>query len=122
MDKYKQYDELLATLMQNIQVEAARDDGIYICGYGDNYTSKVYMQLANALADLNHQKITMIMPLFSYIKFKLKNWKGRKRYKWTWEDKGSTPITLIANFVAKYHNQPVSIYKEIYNEYYELVN
>lgn len=119
MDKYKQYDELLATLMQNIQVEAARDDGIYIYGYGDNYIGNVYMQLANALADLNQQKITMVMPLFSYIKFKLKNWKSRKRYRWTWENKGSTPINLIASFVAEYHKQSLDIYRDIYNEYYK---
>lgn len=119
MDKYRQYDELLATLMQNIQVEAARDDGVYIYGYRDNYMCNVYMQLANALADLNQWKVVMIMPLFSYIKFKIKNWKTRKRYKWTWVNKGSTPINLIACFVAEHYNQPLDIYKDIYNEYYK---
>lgn len=118
-EKYRQYDELLATLMQNIQVEAARDEGIYIYGYGDNYLGNVYMQLVNAYADLTQSKVTMIMPLVPYIKFKLKNWKSRKRYRWTWMDKGATPINLIARFVATHHNQPLDIYKDIYNEYYK---
>lgn len=118
-EKYKQYDELLAKLLQNIEVEKERDGGIYITQYKDNYMCKVYMEMANTLADLTQSKVIMVMSLFPYLKFKFTNWKCRKRYKWFWAEQLSTPIEDIAKFVADYYKQPISIYEDIYNAYYK---
>lgn len=121
-EKYKIYDELLATLYQNIQVEHGRDEGIYIYGYTDTPMCNVYMRMAEAHADLLGIRVVMLLPLFSYFKFKFKHWKVRRRYKWIAPQKyykTVTPITEIAKFVAEYHKQSDSIYEEIYNEYYK---
>ena len=122
MDNYKLYDEILATIFQNIMVERERDDGIYINGYEDDYICNTYMKMAESVADITDTPIVMLMPLFSYIKFKLKHWKVRKRYKWKsiyqQYQFDATPILVIANHVAMYFNKPLSIYEDIYKEFY----
>ena len=121
-DKYKLYDELLATLYVNIQVEYGRDEGIYIYGYTDTPECNVYMRMAEAHADLNDIQIVMLMPLMPYLRFKFKRWKVRKRYKWIAPQKyyeTVTPLTEITRFVAEHFKQPYSIYEDIYNEYYK---
>ena len=125
MDKSKYYDEILAKIYENILVEHSRDEGLYINGYHDNYACKVYMQMVNAVADITDTPVIMVMDLFSYIKFKLKNWKVRKRYRranlslltarWC----VTTPIEEIAEFVANYYNESMKIYEDIYKEFYE---
>ena len=120
-EKYRKYDELLATLYQNIQVEHGRDEGIYIYGYENTPECNTYMKLAEAHADLIEDKITMVMPLVPYMRFKQKRWKVRRRYKWAPPQKFYglvTPITEITRFVAEHFNQPYSIYEDIYKEYY----
>lgn len=120
-EKYKQYDELLATLYVNIQVEYGRDEGIYVYGYEDTPECNTYMKLADAHADLNHTRIVMLMPLVPYLRFKMKHWKVRRRYKWVAPQKfyeTVTPITEITRFVADHYSQSYSIYEDIYKEYY----
>ena len=118
-DRQKLYDQILATLYQNISAEDSYCSGIYIDGYGDNALSYVYMVMANTYADLNEKPINMVMPFFKYVKFILKNWKGRKRYKRCYLDLDyMTSIDIIAGHVSKYYGQPISIYDEIYEEYY----
>ena len=122
MNNYKLYDEILATIFQNIMVEKERDDGIYVNGYYDNYICNTYMKMVESVADITDTPIVMLMPLFSYIKFKFRHWKVRKRYKWVSNYQqyqgDATPILVIANYVVTYFNQPLSIYKDIYKEFY----
>lgn len=118
-DKYKLYDEICAKLLQNIEIEDVRDGGIYVSGYKDNYPSKVYMKMVESYSDLTNSQITMIMPLFPYLKFKFVNRKNRKRYHWIWADRLSTPIDEIIKFVTDYYEQSMDIYEDIYNAYYK---
>ena len=120
--RFKQYDELLATLYKNIQVEHGRDEGIYIYGYEDTPECNTYMKMAEAHADLNEIKITMVMPLVPYLRFKMKHWKVRGRYKWASPQrfyKTVTPITEITRFVADCHKLSHTVYEDIYEEFYK---
>ena len=121
-EKYKLYDELLATLYINIEVEAARDERIYISGYKDDAVCNTYMKMVEAKADIDGTPIIMLMPLISYIEFIFSHWKVRKRYKWAKNFQQLiaevTPMRTIAKFVADYYEQPITIYEDIYKEFY----
>ena len=62
------------------------------------------------------------MPLISYIEFIFSHWKVRKRYKWAKNFQQLiaevTPMRTIAKFVADYYEQPITIYEDIYKEFY----
>ena len=121
-DTYKLYDTILASLYQNIEVEAGRDEGIYIAGYQDDPVCNTYMKMVETKAALDNMPITMVMPLLSYIEFIIPRWKMRKQYRWARNFQSVaplvTPIRTIAKFVAEYHNETINIYYNIYKEYY----
>lgn len=119
-EKQQIYDQILATLYQNIAAEDKHCSGIYIEGYGDNPLSYVYMAMVNVYADLNNKPVHMALPYFKYLKFILKNWKGRKRYQRCYLDLDYvTPIDVIAGHVSQYYSQPISVYDDIYEEFYK---
>ena len=113
------YGRILAKLFQNIESEDYYNSGIYIDGYEDNAIGRVYMTLVDVYADMYNKKVNLCLPFLKYLLFILKHWKGRKRYKYCGIDLDYvTPINKIAKFVANYYEQPISIYEDIYKEYY----
>lgn len=124
MERFKEYDELLALLILNIQVEQARDGAIYINRYHDDPVCNIYVRMADIVADTAHEKVYILLPLHKYLWFKLKRWRGHKRYRWVrnWKEKSEQlpSVVAIASYAAESKGyQWLDIYEKIYEEFYK---
>ena len=126
METNKQYDEIIAKLMQNILAEANRADGKIVLWdfQPTNTLDRLYYHVACIVADLFEKDIYLEMSFWEYLRFKHKN-KNRKNLHWVWRkhtklpDECKTSIYIIVECVREYFKVPITIFDDILKEYYE---
>lgn len=126
LETNKQYDTIVATIMQNILSERAIADKIILWDFQiDQDVDRLYFNIASIISDLNNENMYMQMPLIPYIKMKWKRRKTRKnlRYVWPWMKKNlpnevKTSIYIIMDYVRDYYKIDISKFKDINDEYY----
>jgi hypothetical protein len=126
METNKQYDEIVAKLMQNILAEANLADGKIVLWdfQPTNTLDRLYYHVACIVADLFEKDIYLEMSFWEYLRFKYKN-KNRKNLHWVWRkhtklpDECKTSIYIIVECVREYFKVPITIFDDILKEYYE---
>lgn len=126
METNKQYDEIVAKLMQNILAEANLADGKIVLWdfQPTNTLDRLYYHVACIVADLFEKDIYLEMSFWEYLRFKRKN-KNRKNLHWVWRkhtklpDECKTSIYIIVECVREYFKVPITIFDDILKEYYE---
>ena len=125
LETNKQYDTIVATIIQNVIAEMNRTNGrIVLWDFQQNQdTDRLYYNVACIVADLSNKDIYIQMPLLQYLKFKLtrrkrKNihWIGRN-CKWLTDD-NKTSVYIIMDFVREHYGIDMKVFKDINDEYY----
>lgn len=125
-DKYKQYDQVVQTVMTNILVERQRCGKFIIYDFDQTEDgNKLYFNVTAVAADLNKEKIYLNMPLLDFIFFWKKRRKKRKNLRWLnpiqkkkLPDENKTSAFIIMDFICKELNLNYHLFTEINNEYY----
>lgn len=125
-DKYKQYDQVVQTIMANVLVERQRCGRFIIYDFDqtDN-TNRLYFNVAVIAADLNKENIYLDMSLLDFIFFWKKRRKKRKNLRWLSpfqkkkiSDEHKTSVSIIMDFICYELNLSYQLFKEINDEYY----
>ena len=125
MDKYKEYDNVVRTVMINILVERGRCGKYLLYNFNPaKGAEKLYYNVAAIASDGNREKLYLDMPFFSYLKFKSKR-KKRKNLRWfnpiqkiRMNDALKASVSDIMNFIKKDLNLSDELYDLINDEYY----
>ena len=125
-DKYKHYDEIVKTIVLNIDAERQRVGKIILWDFHEEKDSdKLYFNVAAVVSDIKNELMYVQMPLIPYLKMKWKRRKTRKNLRRLgWRAAKSLPfqsqtsIGVIMEFVKNYHKETDEIFTEINNEYY----
>lgn len=129
-DKYKQYDQVVQTVMTNVLVERQRCGRFIIYDFDQTEDgNKLYFNVTAVAADLNKEKIYLNMPLLDFIFFWKKRRKKRKNLRWLnpiqkkkLPDENKTSTFIIMEFICKTLNLNYHLFKEINDEYYGWVD
>lgn len=124
--KYKQYDEVVTTIMTNVLVEHSRCGKFLIYRFKPvDGMNKLYFNVTAVAADLRKENIYLSMPLLSYIKFRIKLGKKRRNLKWfgpiqrkKLSNEYKTSVRTIMEFICNSLKIDEALYDEINNEYY----
>ena len=125
----KTYDQIVATIMQNVLAESNRANGKIVLWdfHPVNAVDRLYYHVACIVADIYNKDVYLEMKLFEYLKFRFKNRK-RKNIHWIWRTHTSLPeecktsVFILMEFVRNYYDIPMSTYEDILKEYYENTN
>lgn len=125
-DKYKQYDQVVQTVMTNILVERQRCGKFIIYDFDQTEDgNKLYFNVTAVAADLNKEKIYLNMPLLDFIFFWKKRRKNRKNLRWLnpiqkkkLSDEDKTSVSIIMDFICVQLKLNYRLFKEINDEYY----
>lgn len=125
-DKYKHYDEIVKTIVLNIDAERQRVGKIILWDFHEEKDSdKLYFNVAAVVSDIKNELMYVQMPLIPYLKMKWKRRKTRKNLRRLgWRAAKSLPfqsqtsVGVIMEFVKNYHKETDEIFTEINNEYY----
>ena len=109
-DKYKHYDEIVKTIVLNIDAERQRAGKIILWDFHE---------------DIKNELMYVQMPLIPYLKMKWKRRKTRKnlrrlgrRAAKSLPPQSQTSIGVIMEFVKNHYKETDEIFTEINNEYY----
>lgn len=122
-EKYNLYDKLVSANIMNVVLASKKNGKIILDNFNPNDIKHLYMlkmsQLALMYPDIERH-IYLKMGLFKYLIFKIKN-KGKynfKRYIKTSDNDNLINIERILKFSAEAFNREISIFEDIYKEYY----
>lgn len=120
------YDEVCATMVQNILVEHERNNKIILLGFNpDKPAHMLYYHISMIGSAILHEPVYIDMPLVAYWKFKLKRWKSRKWIrKFTRRaakkvENEVVCIDKIMEHVKGFYNLKDGAFDEIEKEFYE---
>ena len=124
--KYKQYDDVVNTVMKNVIVERHRCGKFLIYDFDqEDDSNRLYFNVTLIKADLEKEKVYLDMPLLDFISFWKKRHKARKNLRWLnplqkrkLSDENKTSATIIMDFICKQLNLNYRLFKEINDEYY----
>lgn len=121
-EQYTIYDRVIATTLTNFMVEDIRNGGLVLPDFDMNNVDHLYsFEVALMLSQSIQKEFYIQMSLFSYWKFKLKNWTLRKQFKRYTNKIDIKPIELeaILSYMKKELSLEEDVYGKIYDEYYE---
>lgn len=125
-DKYKHYDEIVKTIVLNVEAERQYAGKIILWDFHEEKDSdKLYFNVAAVVADIYNELMYVQMPLIPYLKMKWKRRKTRKNLRRlgrrvikTLPVQSQTSIGIIMEFVKNHYKETDEIFTEINNEYY----
>lgn len=125
-EKYKQYDNVVSTIMMNIIIEKQRCGKFLIYDFDQTDDgNKLYFNVMTVAADLAKEKIYLDMPLLDFIFFWKKRRKKRSNLRWLnpfqkrkLSDENKTSALIIMDFICEQLNLNYHLFKEINDEYY----
>lgn len=125
-DKYKHYDEIVKTIVLNVEAERQYAGKIILWDFHEEKDSdKLYFNVAAMVADIYNELMYVQMPLIPYLKMKWKRRKTRKNLRRlgrrvikTLPVQSQTSIGIIMEFVKNHYKETDEIFTEINNEYY----
>lgn len=125
-DKYKHYDEIVKTIVLNVEAERQYAGKIILWNFHEEKDSdKLYFNVAAVVADIYNELMYVQMPLIPYLKMKWKRRKTRKNLRRlgrrvikTLPVQSQTSIGIIMEFVKNHYKETDEIFTEINNEYY----
>ena len=125
-DKYKQYDEVVQTIMRNVLVERERCGKFLLYDFQPLMDAdRLYFNVAAIAADLRKENLYLNMPLRDYIKFRKKRGKKRTNLRWFGpihsyflDQEYKTSTYIIMEFVKEALDLPSDMFKTINDEYY----
>ena len=126
LETNRQYDQIVATIMQNVLAEANRAGGKVVLWdfHPQNSVDRLYYHIACIVADIYNKQMYLEMGFMDYLKFKHKN-KKRKNIHWVWRkhtslsDDVKTSVFIIMEYVRQFYNIEMSVFEDINKEYYE---
>lgn len=129
LDKIKQYDRVVQSIMTNVLIEQKRNGKFIIYKFdpGDE-AQRLFFNVTAVAADLDKELIYLDMSLWKYIRFRLKF--GHKRKNLRWFKRFSHQINVsdivetqeLMAFICKAFNISKEKCGEINNEYYGWVD
>lgn len=125
-DKYKHYDEIVKTVVLNVEAERQYAGKIILWDFHEERDSdKLYFNVAAVVSDIYNELMYVQMPLIPYLKMKWKRRKTRKnlrrlgrRAAKSLPPQSQTSIGVIMEFVKNHYKETDEIFTEINNEYY----
>lgn len=125
-NKFVEYDRVVSIIIQNILVERARCGKFLLYDFNKSQTEdKLYYNIMTLISDLEKELIYIDMPLFQYIKFKLRRIKTRKNLRWfgpiqkmKLSNENKTSVYIIMDFIREQLNLSDTFFEEINKEYY----
>ena len=120
--EFTTYDKVISTTLVNFMIEDNRNDGLLMGEFNPKNMNHLYAFEVIMILSTSIQKIVYLdMPLISYWKFKLNNWKIRKSFKRYGRNNEIKKIETnkILDFMKKELNLEDDIYEKIYKAYYE---
>lgn len=129
-DKTKEYDRVVNSIMTNVLIEQGRNGRLMIYNFKPhNDAQKLLFNVTAVVADVQKENIYLKMPLWSYIRLRIKFGKKRRNLKWInpiSDFKMSADCKLDAQTLMDYICKELHIseefYSEINNEYYGWFN
>lgn len=122
---YKLFDKVTSTFLVNLMVEDQRNKGIVLSSFNPNNINHLYaFEVALILSNSIQKEFYLDMGIYSYWKFRLKNWSVRKSFK---RYNSTTPaskmeLDKILDFMKESLELKDDTYEQIYKEYYTIGN
>lgn len=121
---YKKYDNILGSTVVNLFSLSKGETGIFLNNF--NYRSKmhrVFLETAFLLNVMHNKKIYLNMPLIHFLYFKYILSRKRKENLFRLKDPKVDGINIeeVARYEATSYNEPLSIFDDIYDEYYKKI-
>ena len=121
---YKKYDNILGSTVVNLFSLSKGETGIFLNNF--NYRSKihrVFLETAFLLNVMHNKKIYLNMPLIPFLYFKHILSRKRKENLFRLKDPKANGINIeeIARYEATSYNESLSIFDDIYDEYYKKI-
>lgn len=123
MPDYDFYDKVVAETLTILIQDAINNKGLVVNNYLELNRTKYFIEIAKMACDLSHTQLYLRMKLFSFYKYKIKNWKMMKHIK-RHKDKIEIPIVNVVNLentlTEKLNLKDKNIFNDIYEEYYTI--
>lgn len=123
-DKYNLYDKIVAVTYINIDTQSTKK--IYLNYNPDSYTHNFFLKVALLVSVFKRKKIYIKCKLKDYLKtvfyyYSIKDiLLGRCKFRFTQREWGPwLDIDTIAAFEANEFEQDISIFEDIWKEYYQ---
>lgn len=126
--RLKNYDKIVATILQNILVEKERTGKIVLFGFDPKvYSHRIYFHVAVIVSAITQENIYLGMGVWDYVKFVYVHWQMRKvlrRLGNYWHTEGIDPKKLssvhsVMHHVKEYYGIGETTCKNIVKEFYE---
>lgn len=129
-EDYILYDSVVNTILINVLVERERCGKFLLYDFHpDNDAEKLYFNVAAVAADMRKENLYLDLPLWTYIKFRIKRWRRRMNLKWVSPfiknnlgDDNKTSVYILMDFIAKEWDISIDLFKTINDAYYGWVD